>query len=136
MKNKKLRVAVYSRIGGGNLPDYHRELEKAYYKAFVEKNAAWEYSGFYFDNSAGTKTNSRSGLERLLADCREGKIDLIVTKNIARLYRNFVDTLSLARELIALDPPVGIYFETIGLNTLNMGEDIFLYIAKWFDMPE
>lgn len=54
----------------------------------------------------------------MIEDCKAGKIDLIVTKSVSRFARNVVDCIKYARDLRALSPPVGIYFETENINTL------------------
>ena len=55
----------------------------------------------------------------MIEDCKAGKIDLIVTKTVARFARNVLDCIGHVRMLAALSPPIGIFFETENLYTLD-----------------
>ena len=55
----------------------------------------------------------------MIEQCKAGKIDLIITKQVSRFARNVLDSLSYIRLLKSLTPPVGILFESEGLNTLD-----------------
>ena len=39
----------------------------------------------------------------MIADCRAGKIDMIITKSISRFARNTLDCLNYVRELTEMD---------------------------------
>lgn len=65
---------------------------------------------------------------RMIEDCRAGKIDMIITKNISRFARNVVDCVTIARELKALKPPVAIFFENVGINTLTQAGELLLVV--------
>ena len=41
----------------------------------------------------------RDEFNRMIADCRAGKIDMIITKSISRFARNTLDCLNYVREL-------------------------------------
>ena len=56
-------------------------------------------------------------MQQLIEDCKAGKIDLILTKSIARFARNIVDCLSVIETLKNLDPPVGVKFEADNIYT-------------------
>jgi len=62
----------------------------------------------------------------MLEDCWAGKIDLIITKNVARFSRNVVDCLGVARDLLRAKHPVGIYFQEQNINTLTNGNEMIL----------
>ena len=51
----------------------------------------------------------RDEFNRMIADCRAGKIDMIITKSISRFARNTLDCLNYVRELKELG--IGIIFE-------------------------
>lgn len=55
----------------------------------------------------------------MINDCKSGKIDIIITKNVSRFSRNLVDCISAVRDLAALKSPVGVYFETEHIFTLD-----------------
>ena len=77
---------------------------------------------------SGTQINHREGLQRLLDDCRAGKIDYIITKSISRFARNIVDCLNMIEELRNLNPPVGVIFETDHIDTLGGNDSLLLSI--------
>ena len=68
----------------------------------------------------------RLGLENLLEDCREGKIDMVLTKSLSRLSRNTADVLSIIRELRTFS--VAIYFETENINTMAVDDEVLLTV--------
>ena len=67
---------------------------------------------------SGTNTKKRGEFNRMIADCRAGKIDMIITKSISRFARNTLDCLNYVREL--KDLGIGIIFETEDFYTLKM----------------
>lgn len=71
----------------------------------------------------------------MIEDCKAGKIDLIVTKSVSRFARNVVDCIKYARDLRALSPPVGIYFETENINTLSQNGELLLPSISWAIWP-
>ena len=65
----------------------------------------------------GTKDN-RENFQRLLAECRKGTIQTVITKSISRFARNTVTLLSTVRELKTLG--VDVYFEEQSLNVWTL----------------
>ena len=55
----------------------------------------------------------------MIEDCQAGKIDLIITKSVSRFARNILDCIGHVRELAKLKPPIGVFFETENLYTLD-----------------
>lgn len=62
----------------------------------------------------------------MIQDCEAGKVDLIVTKGVSRFARNVLDCVGYTRKLAALDNPVGVFFETEHLYTLNSNSEMSL----------
>lgn len=108
------RVAVYVRVSTDNLgQETSYELQKNYYEEFVLKHPNWTLVRIYADKGiSGTSTKHRKDLNQMLADCKSGKIDLIITKSVSRLARNTVDCISMVRSLAELRQPVGVFFES------------------------
>ena len=104
-------------------------MQKLYYEKEIKKNEDWEFAGIYADEGInGTSTKHHDGLNRMIADCEAGKIDLILTKSISRFTRNAADCLILSRKLKTLPNPVGIKFETENINTLDNTSEIILIV--------
>ena len=70
----------------------------------------------------------------MIADCRTGKIDMILTKSISRFSRNTVDCLKYTRELKALN--IAVYFEKENINTLNSKDKVLMTIIAADDRSE
>ena len=115
------RVAVYARVSTDDPRQTSSyELQKNYYTDMVGRHPNWELVDIYPDEGiSGTSLKKRDAFNRMIADCRAGKIDLIVTKSVSRFARNIVDCISIVRQLAALNPPVEVFFETEHINTLN-----------------
>ncbi len=115
------RVAVYVRVSTDNLgQETSYELQKNYYEEFVLKHPNWTLVRIYADKGiSGTSTKHRDELNQMLSDCRSGKIDLIITKSVSRLARNTVDCITMVRNLAELRNPVGVFFESECIFSLN-----------------
>lgn len=61
---------------------------------------------------SGTSLAHRDEFNSMIADCRSGKIDMIITKSVSRFARNVVDCISMVRMLAELPSPVGVFFES------------------------
>ena len=81
---------------------------------------------YYDEGISGTRADTRPGLQRLMADCRLRRIDMVLTKSISRFARNTLDCLKHIRALKAQNIPV--YFEKESINTLDAKGEIFLTI--------
>jgi len=124
---KKLRTAVYIRIGGTGEYVSSFEAQKKQFIKMVKKNPGWELADFYAD--LGADSRKQPNLARLLADCQAGRVDLVVTKSAARISRNLNTLMGFVRELAYLKPPVGVYFEDTKINTLE--RDKFLVLSMF-----
>lgn len=115
------RVAVYVRVSTDDPRQTSSyELQKNYYEDMVQRHENWTLVEIYADEGiSGTQLKHRDSFNRMIRDCRAGKIDLIVTKSVSRFARNIVDCISIVRELGALSPAVGVFFETEHIFTLK-----------------
>jgi len=116
-----LRVATYALVlTNSDAPEDSLKNQKKHYGTTIPANPNWEYVGLYADEGTRrTSTRNRKEFNRMLEDCKKGKIDLIVVKDASRFAKNFVDCLNTVRLLLTLDSPVGVYFEGVNLNTLD-----------------
>ena len=72
----------------------------------------------------------------MIEDCKQHKLDLIVTKSVSRFARNIYHCIGYVRELAALKPPVGVLFETEGLYTLKDESEMALSFTATFAQEE
>lgn len=68
---------------------------------------------------SGTSLKHRDEFNKMIADCRAGKIDMIITKSVSRFARNVEDFIGTVRNLAELKPRVGVFFESEAIFSLN-----------------
>ena len=96
---KKTRVAVYCRVSTAYLEQMNSlENQIDYFKSLVQQNLQWTLVDIYSDVQSG-KNNGRAEFQRMIHDCMDNKIDLIITKSVSRFGRNTVETLEVLRKL-------------------------------------
>lgn len=115
------RVAVYVRVSTDDIRQTTSyELQKKYYEDFVVRHPNWTLVKIYADEGiSGTSLAHRDEFQQMIRDCKAGKIDLIVTKSVSRFARNVVLCVGIARDLAELKPPVGVFFESECIFSLN-----------------
>lgn len=123
---KRLRVAAYVRVSSDSEDQLNSfSVQMEHYTGLIKDNAEWNFAGIYADEGiTGMAADKRESFQRLLKDCRAGKIDRILVKSISRFARNSADTISVTRELKQLG--VSIYFEKEGIDTADMGSEMLL----------
>lgn len=133
-----LRVAAYCRVSTDReMQATSFELQRQEYKELIQREEEWEFAGIYADEGiSGTSAEGRPGFLRMIQDCREGKLDLILVKNVSRFMRNQVPCIAYARELENLSPPVGILFETENIDTRIPGYELQLGLYSVFAQTE
>lgn len=124
------RVAAYVRVSTDNDEQTSSyELQKNYYTEYINAQPGWEFAGIFDDEEiSGTSIEHRKGMQQMIEACHAGKIDLILTKSIARFARNIVDCLSIVEDLKNLNPPVGAKFEADNIYTLDSNGRMILTI--------
>ena len=135
MLAKKRRVAAYARVSCGKEAMLHSlSAQVSYYSDYIQKRRGWQYVGVYADEaSTGTK-DDREQFQKLLADCRVGLIDMVITKSISRFARNTVTMLEVIRELKGLN--VDVFFERENIHSLSGDGELMLTILASFAQEE
>ena len=131
---RKKRVAAYCRVSSGKDAMLHSlSAQISYYSDYIQKHG-WEYAGVYADEAlTGTKDN-RENFQRLLAECRKGTVQMVITKSISRFARNTVTLLETVRELKALG--VDVYFEEQNIHTMSADGELMLTILASYAQEE
>lgn len=131
----KTRVAAYARVSSGKDAMLHSlSAQVSYYSQLIQAHSDWEYCGVFADEAlTGTKAD-RDSFQRLLAECRAGNIDLIITKSISRFARNTVTLLETVRELKSLG--VDVYFEEQNIHTMSANGELMLTILASYAQEE
>ena len=119
-KAVKIRCAAYCRVSSDSEDQLNSFMAQTrYYSHFFEDSETEELIDIYADEGiTGTREDKRDEFQRLMKDCRKGKIDRIYTKSISRFARNTRDCLKNVRELKSLG--ITIYFEKENIDTANM----------------
>ena len=115
---KQLRVAAYCRVSTDEeeqLSSYEAQCE--YYTDKIMSNKEWTMAGIFADEGiTGTSTKKRTEFLRMIRQCKQKKIDLILTKSIQRFARNTLDCINYTRILRQLG--IGVLFEKENINSL------------------
>ena len=119
----KLRVAAYARVSSDSADQLNSYLAQVdYYTRFISSREDWELVDVYADEGlTGMETKKRDDFNRMIADCRDGKIDRILVKSVSRFARNQEDYIYYMRELLRLG--VTISFEKENLDTGKMNSE-------------
>ena len=127
-KIKKLRVAAYCRVSTETEEQNSSyEVQVAHYTEFIKKNNEWEFAGIFADDGiSGTNTKKRDEFNRMIAECMDGNIDMVITKSISRFARNTLDCLQYIRQL--KDKNISVYFEKENINTMDAKGEVLLTI--------
>ncbi len=115
------RVAIYVRVSTDDVKQTTSyELQCKYYEEFVTRHPNWTLVKIYADKGiSGTSLKHRDEFNRMIADCKAGKIDMIVTKSVSRFARNVEDFIGTVRNLAEMRPRVGVFFESEAIFSLN-----------------
>lgn len=128
MQYRQLRVAAYCRVStkqDEQLNSY--EVQVKHYTERIQSEPKWTLVGIYADKGiTGTSIKKRDEFNKMIRKCKQGKIDMIITKSIARFARNTVDCLTHTRML--KDLGVDVYFEEQGIHSTDPGAEFYITI--------
>jgi len=115
------RVAIYVRVSTDDVKQTTSyELQKKYYEDFVVRHPNWTLHKIYADQGiSGTSLAHRVEFNQMIADAKAGLIDMIITKSVSRFSRNITDCIGIVRNLAELKQPVGVFFESECIFSLN-----------------
>lgn len=133
---KRKKVAAYARVSMESERLQHSlSAQVSYYSELIQSNPEWEYAGVYADSGiSGTETEKRSEFNRLMEDCENHLVDIVLTKSISRFARNTVDLLNTVRHLKELG--VEVRFEKEGINSMSGDGELMLSILASFAQEE
>lgn len=128
-KPETLRVAAYCRVSSDSSDQLHSYAAQIhYYTDMIQNHDGWELVDVYADEGiTGTRMDKREDLNRLLTDCRKGKIDKVLVKSISRFARNTRDCLASLRELSRLG--VSVQFEKENINTGTLTTELMVSVS-------
>lgn len=135
LEKEKMKVCAYCRVST-DAEEQENSLDNQirHYEELIKNNPDYEYAGVYYDFAISGYKEKRPGLQKMLADARAGKIDLILTKSVSRFARNTAIVLKATRELREVN--VGIFFELQNINTLSGEGELMLSVIAAFAQEE
>lgn len=131
-----IKVAGYCRVSTDKEDQTNSfASQQRYFQEYIAQNPDWELYEIYADEgTSGTSTRKRVQFNRMIQDAREGKFQLILTKEVSRFSRNIVDTLSYTRELKRIG--VAVEFVTDHINTMDGDGELRLSIMATIAQDE
>lgn len=118
-RNRLRNVAYYGRAS----TEHEAQLsalanQMQWYDDQTKYHSNWKVVHKYIDEGiTGTQAKKRPAFMQMLADAREHKFDLIVTREVCRFARNTVDTLVVTRELKNIG--IEVYFVNDNIWTMD-----------------
>ena len=129
------RVAAYARVSTGKDAMLHSlAAQVSHYAQLIQSHSGWQYVGVYADEALSGTKDGRQNFQRLIADCKSGKIDMVITKSISRFARNTVTLLQTVRDLKSLG--VDVYFEEQNIHTMSADGELMLTILASYAQEE
>ena len=122
----QFQIGVDSSDSSDQLHSYAAQIRK--YTEEIGGHDGWDLVDIYADEGlTGTRMDQREDFNRMLADCRKGRIDKILVKSVSRFARNTKDCLATLRELTALG--VSVYFEKENINTETLTTELMVSVS-------
>ena len=132
---KLKKVAAYARVSSGKDEMLHSlSAQVSAYSRMIQNHKGWQYAGVYADTAKTGTKDSRENFQRLMEDCRAGKINMVITKSISRFARNTVTLLSAIRELRAIG--VDVFFEEQNIHSVSTEGEVLLTLLAGFAQEE
>jgi DNA invertase Pin-like site-specific DNA recombinase len=135
-QSKCLKVAAYCRVSTDDKEQktsYKAQIE--YYTEKINKNPEWQMAGIFADEGiSGTQAKKRPEFLKMIKLCRQGKIDMILTKSLSRFARNTLDSIDYIRELRTLG--IAVVTEKEHINTLTEDSEMLITILSCFAQAE
>lgn len=132
---RRKKVAAYARVSAEKDASLHSLASQvSYYSRLIQSRKDWEYAGVYADEGLSGTRASRPEFQRLLKDCRAGKIDMVLVKAVSRFARNTVTMLETVRELKSLG--IDVYFEKENIHSMSGDGELMLTILASFAQAE
>ncbi len=131
-----VRTAAYARVSSDSQDQLNSfAAQIRYYTELLKNSTDAVFVDMYADQGiTGTSAAKRPEFQRLMSDCRKGKIDRILVKSISRFARNTKDSLEAVRELKTLG--ISVYFEKENIDTSEISSEMMLAIYSQFAQEE
>lgn len=132
----KLRVAAYARVSSDSEDQINSYIAQVdFYSKYISAREDWELVDIYADEGiSGLEARKRDDFNRMMEDCRAGRIDRVLVKSISRFARNTKEYIQFVRELLRLG--ISIHFEKENIDTGKMTTEQIAQIYGAFAQME
>lgn len=119
-------MAAYCRVSSDSSDQLNSFVAQLnYYTSLIGSKETWTLVDLYADEGiTGTSAVKRPEFLRMIRQCRQRKIDLVLVKSISRFARNTVDCLNYVCALRELG--IAILFEEQNINTLESAGELLI----------
>lgn len=122
------RVAAYCRVStkqDEQLNSYENQVN--HYTERIHREPGWKLAGIYADKGiTGTSMKKRDEFNKLIRQCKRGRVDMIIVKSISRFARNTLDCIRITRMLREIK--VDVYFEEQNLHSIDPASEFYISI--------
>lgn len=134
--NEKLRVAAYCRVSTNSDDQINSFIAQVrYYSEYIRSQEDMVLVDIYADEGiTGTSRSKRDEFNRMMKDCKDGKVDRILVKSVSRFARNSLECIDAVRELKKYGTTI--LFENDGIDSKQMNHELILYIKGAFAQDE
>ena len=128
---RRLRAVTYARVSS------EKEMQAAafenqilwYEKIKDRMSDQYEFVGHYQDKGiTGTAAKKRPGFMKMIDDAKKGMFDIIITREVSRFARNFIESVSYTRELAGYG--VEVYFINDNIHSLRPDDQFKLNLMS------
>ena len=121
-RNRQRTVVFYGRVSTEHEAQISAlENQLQWYDDQAKQHNNWNVIDKYIDEGiTGTQAKKRPSFLQMIEDARQGKLDLIVTREVCRFARNTVDTLTFTREL-----------KNLGIEVYFVEDNIWTIVEKF-----
>lgn len=124
-----MRVTYYGRVSTTREEQENSiEHQMSYFSEMIQSNPNWTYVEGYVDRIRGESAVNRQEFMRMIEDGKDGRFDLILTKEVSRFARNTIDSLTYTRDL--LRNGVGVFFQNDNICTIDTDSELRLTIMS------
>ena len=103
------------------------ENQVNHYTERIHREPGWKLVGIYADKGiTGTSMKKRDEFNKLIRQCKRGRVDMIIVKSISRFARNTLDCIKITRMLREIK--VDVYFEEQNLHSIDPASEFYISI--------
>ena len=126
---RRKNVGIYCRVSSAH-SDQLASLSQqvSYFTKLVMSKGGWLLADIYIDIKSADTGSNRPEYRRLLQDCRDRKLDLVITKSISRFGRDTLELLTTIRELRTLG--ISVVFEQENISTESPDSELMISVIE------